>query len=496
MALKVHNRAQWLGALLVALTGYLCFMHQRGDPAALFWDENYHVTSAQRYIEGYAQLTPHPPLGLLLIAAGEKLSGANPGLDKHALTLRKSITGEDMPPGFDFSGMRLVPALFAILGALAFYGLMLEIAGAALPAALLSGLYLFENAFVVHFRAVHLEGIQMAFMVASLWLFVHCWKKGPPLGAGRYAALTGLCTLAILVKVNAAFLLLLPALLLLRELRDASRPSRLRRLLGAATASMASGAAAILAVMLAHALAGHRFPDLATPSGTQDFNGMSREYRDYASGLRPLSATVLWAVTRDSFRNLGTEHLNAPRRRPNDLTENGSQPWRWPFHDRNINYRWDSADGRTAYVELAGNQLAWYSGTLAVFASMALLLRHRLLRRPPGGRPQTWQLIELLTLLYVAFMLMSLVYESRRVMYLYHYFPGLLVSYVLLALWWQRLRERSRRFGRYGTSLLATVMGAFLLCYLFFLPLSNHVPLTRAECEHRNIWFLHILDCR
>ena len=205
---------------------------------------------------------------------------------------------------------------------------------------------------------------------------------------------------------------------------------------------------------------------------------------------------MLWAVTRDSLRNLGTEHLNAPRRRPNDPTENGSQPWRWPFHDRNINYRWDSKDGSTSYVELVGNQLAWYSGTLAVLASFVLLVRHRVLRVAPAGRESTWQLLECLALLYLLFMGMSLWFESRRVMYLYHYFPGLLLAYVLLALWWQRARELSRRFARHATSVLGAVMGVFLLCYLFFLPLSNHRPLTRAECDQRNIGFLHILDCR
>ena len=487
---------KWLGALLVAVTAYFCFVKHRGDPPALFWDENYHVTSAQRYVEGYAQLTPHPPLGLLLIAAGERLSGANRGLDKHVLTLGKSITGEQMPRGFNFSGMRLMPALFAALGALAFYGLMLEISGAALPAALLSGLYLFENAFVVHFRAVHLEGIQMAFMVAALWLFVHSWKRAAPAGALRGAALTGLCTLAIMVKVNAVFLLLLPALLLLRDLQAPQAAGRrMRCLLGAAGASLLAGAAVVFAVVLVHLLVGRRLPDLATPSGNQDFGRMSREYRDYASGLAPLSPALVWAVTRDGLRNLGAEHLNAPRRRLNDVTENGSSPWHWPFHDRNINYRWDSANGSTAYVELAGNQLAWYSGTLAVFASLLLLLRHRLLRWQPGGRPHTWQLIEVLALLYVAFMAMSLFYESRRVMYLYHYFPGLLLSYVLLALWWQSGREQSRRLARHGTSVLASVMGLFLLCYLFFLPLSNHVPLTKAECQRRNIWISYVLDC-
>ena len=497
MAPRSGPATKWLGALLVAAVAWLSFVRHRSEPPALFWDENYHVTSAERYVEGYAQLTPHPPLALLLIAAGEVLSGTNRNIDKHLLTTKKSVSGDELPQGFDFSGMRLMPALFAALGALAFYGLMLEIGGAVVPAALLSGLYLFENAFVVHFRAVHLEGIQMTFMVAALWQFVRCWKRASCSGAWHYALLTGLCTLASLVKVNAVFLLLLPALLLARDLLPPQATGvRVRRLAGVAAASAATAAALVFAVVLVHVLVGRRLPELATPSGAQDLPRMSTEYREYVAGRAPLSAGLLWNVARDGLRNLGTEHLNAPRRRLNDVTENGSSPWHWPFHDRNINYRWDSANGSTAYVELAGNQLAWYSGTLAVIASLVMLLRHRLFRTVPAGRPHTWQLLECLAVLYIAFMAMSLYYESRRVMYLYHYFPGLLISYVMLALWWQRARELSRRFARHATSVLAAVMGVFLLCFLFFLPLSNHVPLTKAECERRNIWVSHLLDCR
>jgi hypothetical protein len=63
----------------------------------------------------------------LLIAAGEKLTDANRGIDKRILVTKKQIAGDDLPKGFSFQGMRLMPLLFALLGALAFYGLMLEI---------------------------------------------------------------------------------------------------------------------------------------------------------------------------------------------------------------------------------------------------------------------------------------------------------------------------------------------------------------------------------
>src|SRR5216110_3373104 len=58
---------------IVLAIAFCVFVVNRADPPHIFWDENYHVTSAQRYIDGLVQLEPHPPLGLMLIAAGEYL---------------------------------------------------------------------------------------------------------------------------------------------------------------------------------------------------------------------------------------------------------------------------------------------------------------------------------------------------------------------------------------------------------------------------------------
>lgn len=79
----------------------------------IFWDENYHLTSAQRYIEGVAHFEAHPPLGKMLIAAGEMLANKNAGIDKHQLVFDKHISGEDLPAGFSFFGMRLMPTILS-----------------------------------------------------------------------------------------------------------------------------------------------------------------------------------------------------------------------------------------------------------------------------------------------------------------------------------------------------------------------------------------------
>jgi dolichyl-phosphate-mannose--protein O-mannosyl transferase len=50
----------------------MTYFHNYSYPPSLFWDENYHIASAEKYIQGVFFMEPHPPLGKLLIAAGEK----------------------------------------------------------------------------------------------------------------------------------------------------------------------------------------------------------------------------------------------------------------------------------------------------------------------------------------------------------------------------------------------------------------------------------------
>lgn len=485
--------------LLVLCIALCCFVANRADPPFIFWDENYHVTSAERYLEGIAQLEPHPPLGLMLIAAGEALSGANAGIDKHVLTATKQIAGDALPKGFSFAGMRLMPSLFAAFGALLFFGLMLELCQNRLYALLLSSLYLFENAFAVHFRAAHLDGFQMFFAIGALWQFVRLWRKSQPLSWRQYAALAALCALAIMIKVNAAFLLVLFPVLYFKDASTQGArpmPARAGDFIVKSGVSILTVALIVFAVFYAHTLISRRLPEPNTSAARQDLANMSPQYRAFLEQHGPVTPAIVWTVTRDYFRFMDKDHKNSPKLDTRKPGENGSHPLHWPFHDRNINYRWDSADGRTAYVELAGNQFSWYFGTAAVLCAWGLIVRHRLFGAPLRGRPQTYHLIEVLAGLYLAFMLLHLWIITQRVMYLYHYFMGLMISYVLLALLWHYLCESYQVLARNRTAILSAFAGAALMSYLFFLPLSNHWPLSKQECERRNIWISHILDCR
>ena len=484
---------------IVAIVAFCVFVVNRGDPPYLFWDENYHVTSAERYVEGIAQFETHPPLGKMLVALGESMSGANKNVDKHILTLDKRIDGEALPKDFSFSGMRLMPSLFAALSALLFLGLIHELLGGWLVSLLFSGLYVFENAFVVHFRATHLDSFQMFFAVGAIWHFVHLWKKPAELKWWEYALLSIWCGLAIMVKVNGVFLLAIFPILYFKDIKITDETT-LGKLIKEFCLKAGSVVVALtlvfFVVFYVHALNGQKMPDANSASGRKDIPFMSPEYREFLEKRRTLTPYVVYSIVRDNFHFMQVDNKGVPKLDNYKPGENGSHPLHWLFHDRNINYRWDSANGKTAYVQLVGNQLAWYCGTVAIILSLILVINCRIFAVEPRGNIQTYRIIEALTLLYLAFMALNLWMISQRVLYLYHYFMGLMISYVLLALMWKYLGEVHQWFNRHRLKILAIAVALFTLSYWFFLPLTNHYPMTKEQCELRNIWLSHIVDCQ
>ncbi len=485
-------------AVIIAVA-FCVFIVNRADPPHIFWDENYHVTSTERYLEGMMQFEPHPPLGLMMIAVGEYFSHANDGVDMHALVRTKEINGDDMPANFSFAGMRLMPSLFAAFGALLFFALIYELLENRLYALLFTSLYVFENAFVVHFRATHLDSFQMFFTLGSLWYFARLWKSIEVLKWWQYALLAVWCALAMMVKVNAVFLVVLFPMLYIKDVKQHPKNSRTNWVADAFTkgsSSLVAALAVFFMVFYVHALFSRNPPDANTPAGQQDIANMSPRYREYIDKHEALTPVMVYIIARDYFHFMYKDHEGVPKLNPNNPGENGSYPWHWPFHDRNINYRWDSADGKTAYVQLVGNQLAWYCGTASVILALILVINYRIFAVLPRGSMRTYSMIEAFTLLYVAFMALNLWMISQRVLYLYHYFMGLAISYALLTLMWKYLCEIHPRFNKHRLKILATTVSLFALSYWFFLPLTNHYPMTKQQCERRNVWISHIVDCQ
>lgn len=467
----------------------------------VFWDENYHLTSAQRYIEGVAHFEAHPPLGKMLIAAGEMLTNKNAGIDKHRLVFDKHISGDDLPEGFSFYGMRLMSTVFGFLSCVVFYFIVLRLTRNTLSAMFLSSLFIFENAFAVHFRAAHLDAFQMFFVLLFLLNIVSCWFKDKPVRNWQYAWLGALCGLAIMVKVNAVVLAVFFVFLFFKETGYFSRLrtigwSFFAQLLKKALSAFLGAMVVVIGVFYVSLLMADKMPEQSSPIYQKDTAFMSPAYLEYLHGTRSLDAEVLGTAIVNYYTFMKSEHLGVATLDLNSSIETGSPVWMWPFEQRNINYRWDSMNGYTRYVQLAGNHLSWVLGLLAVGFALLLIMYHRFsgLKLTEYGK-NIYQLLEVFMVAYVSFMALHWWLSEQRVMYLYHYFIGLLLSYIIFILVFLLCTDLSQWLARQSFKAVVILAIAIVGCFYYVAPLTYSLPLDKAACMRQNI-FHQTVQCQ
>ena len=191
--------------LLVLYLSCLNYFRNYWYPPHLFWDENYHIASAYKYLNQVMFMEPHPPLGKLFIALGEYIFHPNENLDTTYFLTTDYI--KDIPPGFSFVGVRFFPVLFATLAAVLFFFILYKISKNPHLSFLFSSFYLFDNALIVHNRGAMLEGIQIFFILAAFLYFLILFdvKKINNL---QYFIMGLLVGLAVSVKLTGAIMVL------------------------------------------------------------------------------------------------------------------------------------------------------------------------------------------------------------------------------------------------------------------------------------------------
>jgi dolichyl-phosphate-mannose--protein O-mannosyl transferase len=478
---------------LVALLAAINFLVGIDQPRGAIWDESYYVTSTERYEEGAAQFASHPPLGLMLIAAGDALLHPNRGLDTRPVGLDKRIEGNALPAGYSFTGVRIASGVFAVIGAALFFALMHVLTQSTLGALVFSNLYVFENAFITQFRAGHLDAFQIAFAAAALLCFTLSVRREAQSSPWLEFALGVACGLAMMVKLNAAVLLLLGAMLVVRRValgwHSTARLSLLATALRDGGMVLSGCVLAIVAVFTVHVAVGSHGLNTASPAGQKDQKFVSADYGAYLNGTASLSASVVLAAAHDYARFMSADFAGTTRTDPN-----GSSPLQWPLQWKTINYRWDSDGTRTAYVQLAGNGVGWLLALAAPIAALGLLILQW--RRPiPATSPARRALLVMLLVQYAAFMAVHAYLGTHRVLYLYHYFIGLLLAFCLLPLVLLEAADRWPMLRARQTPALAGMTAAVLASFVFYAPLTFHRPLTRTECEWRNV-LQHVVACR
>ncbi len=478
---------RWLAPLLLLGLSILTIGTRYWTPTSLFWDENYHVTSAQKHIAGVMYMESHPPLGKMLIALGEAVLAPNAQRDTSALLRTDRVEQAQLPPGYSFAGVRLASVISMIATMLLLYATLLLITGQRLLAFVFAALPALDNALVVHARSAMLEGIQLAFALGAICLLAFSLRRGGHVRLRHYAALGTLVGLAIAVKLNGAVLLLLPVALFLADQWPALRESRWR---DAARRLIAAIPAFCLPALLV--FFGSFYVFIAT--ATDVIPG--RTYKASAEYLQHLRDHTTWtpsgfhAGLRDHLRYMAEYADGVPRLDVCKPGENGSHATQWPLGGKTINYRWNrevvNGVSVVEYTYLVSNALVWLTVLAGIALSCALVLG-RVVFGHAVTRPRDFHWLALFTGLYLAYFVAIL--QIERVMYLYHYLLPLMFGIANLAVLWNYQFGDGLAAGRWHPRinlLLLLLLAATVFAY--FAPLTYGWPLTTSQMEQR-VWF-------
>ncbi len=220
-------------SIIIFICGFFTFFQGYDKPEGLFWDENYHIASAQRYLQGKFFMEPHPPFGKLLIALGEKIVHPNQGLDVSkmvgagegdGLGYIQSLEVKWLDPArtdeakFNFSGVRLFPVLAAWACCLLILWIVYSATKNPHIAFLITFAYTFDNSIITHSRGAMIDSIQLFFILCSTLTFVKIWTNQIKFNLKNLIILCSFISLAFAVKMNSLIVLLYLVFLMVREL--------------------------------------------------------------------------------------------------------------------------------------------------------------------------------------------------------------------------------------------------------------------------------------
>lgn len=499
----LKNQSVVLG-LVLTVFAFVTFFYNYTNPPYLYWDENYHIASAQKYLNEVYFMEPHPPLGKMMIAAGEALFDANEEDD----TFIGTDYAKELPAGFSFKGYRFFPVLFGWLVAPLLYLIFLAATRKPIWAFVLSFLYVFDNALVTHHRAAMLDSTMMFFCVAMIALYFGVLKyKNHKNGFPLCSLLFGVAFAGAMATKALALIMILLFPVILLHLRNVEKLKSsnvenalfqhfnistfdLRRIGQFLTLSIAGFIIVYVGVWQLHFSMGKNVISSLPDYG---YYQASEEYKAHLTQ----GTTNLPLMLRENLNFLSHYSGGVPKLNLCKSDENGSPFYFWPLGARSINYRWETPDGSFyQYITLQANPAVWGLALLGLFIAFGLIVGSWIL---PGSNKLTYR-NELLIWAGMWSSYMIAVARIDRVMYLYHYFLPLLFSFILLAYVVLELKQLGvLKLTDARKNWCVLVMGALIFAgFHFYRPLTYYEPIGDEAFKRRMIvplWDLRCVNC-
>jgi dolichyl-phosphate-mannose-protein mannosyltransferase len=390
-----------------------------------------------------------------------------------------------------YKGFRWPSVVMMAFSVVFFYGIIQCITQRMWLAAAFTSLVIFDNALVIHTRAAHLDGIQLFFVLGALYYFTRTVtafiNDQKPVTLKHYAILAVWIALGIMVKVTAAILLLLFAMLYVVEQWQHIKTWRwqllLKRLAITVPAAVVPLVLVCLAVFYVHIGMGTKVVANKTYKASPEYLNQIRmgdtwSFKTFQLGLR------------DNWKYMSEYADGVPRLDVCKPDENGSYALHWPLSKKTISYRWDRnvEDGKVIvkYKYLIGNPIVWFSVVGGLILSLGLIISRYVYNNPiKDERLFLW--ICAFTGLYICYM--ATILQIERVMYLYHYFIALIFGAVNLALIFTYIYRDEVIANNKHTMINTALFAALVIAiFAFFSPFTYGFGLTEDQFEMRN-WF-------
>lgn len=476
--LSSRSKIGFIYGLLVLIAAYLTHFRGYDSPQAVFWDENYHVASAYKYLDGIFFMEPHPPLGKLLIALGELIYHPNEAIDLHDFLATDYV--KEFPKGFSFTGLRFFPALLSWLTAVMFYLVLLGANINPHIAFVGSFLYIFDNALIVHGRGAMLESPQLFFFTAALASFSFLFYRNG-LSVGGALLLGTLSGAAVSVKMNALVLVLLPLFLILSYWLFETRTAR-----STVWPALKFILCFLLGALTVFSLSWYLHFNIASKPFENRFYRASKNYQAIINSGQSGKLSHFPLMLKEHLAFFTHYERGAPKLDVCKADENGSHPLNWLVGKKSINYRWEKHGSTVQYLYLQANPVIWGLALMGTFLAVMLTISHLFFEVPIKNR-RLFSLIALLVILYTAYM--GAVLQIDRVLYLYHYFLPLLISFVLAVLiFTYGYEQQVRELNRPTLIALALLALSIVLAFKFYAPLTYYQPITDFDF-YRRAWF-------
>lgn len=469
----------------VIVTSFFTYFYRYNFPPYPFWDEPYHIAAAQKYLNGVFFMEPHPPLGKLLIAAGEKITQSNSPEKSKAFI--NTDYAKELGDGYSFTGYRLFPALLSWLTAPLLFLIFLWFFKNPAISTILSFLYIFDNAEIVHSRGAMVDSPAMFLGVLMMLLFLHLQQKDKK-NIWKFAIFSILFGasfgLIMATKVVGLIFILLFPLVVYRVFPNWKKISIF------AICTILSSLIAYIGVWQIHFSLGKKvIPELHT----NGYYTASDEFKAIVDNGQQNSLRNFPLMLKDSLLYMDQYEKGVPRLDLCKPDENGSPSYFWPFGARTINYRWERSDDNVRYLYLQSNPVTWACGFLGViFCAFFLLSR---VFNPTKDKLKEGFFVFTFFGLYAGYMIaISMI---TRVMYLYHYFIPLLISYILFGLALLNINAIGKWKIDENKRLLSLTILALLIfaSFQFYRPLTYYVPISKKSFERRSFFPLWELTC-